>query len=137
MNVRQLLRSIATLIISVAAAAAWAAEVKINANDIDNGITDIYSATFDGPLNPVGDPFFGGQPPATRQILILPNPTGVLENAVPCGLGNGPAPCAAPPQPGSFLDLTLSGGNTMLTIAGGTIAGDRPRSIAVQATYRF
>ncbi len=122
MNVRQLLQSVAALVMIGVTAPAWAAQEKVNSNDPLNGILDIYSATFDPPLNPGGDPFFGGTPPASRAILVVPTPTGVLENWVPCGLGNGGAPCLEPPQAGSFLDLTLSNNNSTLTIAGGTVA---------------
>ncbi len=126
MNVRQILRYVSALmtgaVMATSCTTAWAAQVEISSTEPDNGISSIYSATFDAPINPVGDPFFGGTPPTIRNITITPNPTGILKNAVPCGLGNGPAPCIAPPQAGSFLDLTLSNNNTTLTIAGGNIA---------------
>ncbi len=102
------------LIMAALATPAGAAPVPIDTSNTQNGIFDIYSATFDPPLNPVGDPFFGGTPPASRALLISPNPTGVA-NIVPGGF-------AAPPASGSFLDISLGAGNTQVTLSGGTIA---------------
>lgn len=85
-----------------------------------NGITDLFSATFDGALSPCtgADPawcsFFGGKPGPTRAIVVTPSPSGVI-NGVPIGF-------AAVPPAGSFLDLSLNGTNTEVTIAGSTIA---------------
>ncbi|MBM3496084.1 MAG: choice-of-anchor D domain-containing protein, partial [Armatimonadetes bacterium] len=47
-------------------------------------------------------------------FVITPSPTGVI-NGVPGGIS--PTPAA-----GSFLDLTLNGANTQVTLSGGTIA---------------
>ncbi len=85
-----------------------------------NGYTDLFSATFDGALSPCtgSDPswctFFNGKPGPNRNIIITPTPTGVI-NAVPLGIT--PVPAA-----GSYLDLTLDGARTQVTISGGTIA---------------
>ena len=72
--------------------------VGIDASDPANGLFDIYSATFDPPLTPGGDPFFSGTPPASRDITISPNPTGII-NQTPGGF-------LVPPTSGSFLDFS-------------------------------
>lgn len=106
------------LILGVVQGTGQATPVAIDVNSSRNGITDIYSATFDPPLSPCGGSsppycaFFGGDPPATRQLVITPNPTTV-STGIPGGITGAPS--------GSYLDLTLSGGNTSLTIAGGSI----------------
>lgn len=100
--------------------AAQAAPRAIDPASPANGITDLFSATFDGALSPCtgGDPawcsFFGGKPGGTRAIIVTPSPTGVI-NGVPLGFATVPAA-------GSYLDLSLNGTNTEVTIAGGTIA---------------
>ncbi|MFW2406020.1 MAG: hypothetical protein ACN4GT_14710 [Gammaproteobacteria bacterium] len=114
-------RLIPALILGACSFCTQAANVQISTTDPANGITDIYSATFDPPLNPVctgaPDPaecaFFGGQPPASRAITLVPNPTGV-DNGVPAGIV--PTPAA-----GSFLDVDLVAGNTQVTLNGGVI----------------
>jgi len=127
----------AALILS--ALAATAAEFAIDPTNPNNGLTDIYSATFDPPLNPsctgAPDPaacaFFGGQPPATRAIVVTPTPTGVeaVADTTLCvqdfsGTKVVP-PCPAgtlysAPTP-STLNLTLSANNTQLAINDGNI----------------
>jgi hypothetical protein len=98
-----------------------AAPVALDIGSSQNGLSDIYSATFDGALTPCGGgsstycTFFGGDPFPTRQITLTPNPSGLV-NAVPGGIGPGGVPVAPVPASGSFLDLTLSGGNTLLTL---------------------
>jgi len=120
MKTGTLLRGTAALILLTAALPALAAPVGVDTNSTANGITDLFSATFDGALSPCtpADPsycsFFNGKPGPTRQIIVTPTPTGVI-NAVP----NGITPV---PVSGSYLDLTLNGPRTQLTIAGGTIA---------------
>ena len=116
-----LVRGLSGLLVAAGfSGAADAAPRAIDPADPANGITDLFSATFDGALSPCtgGDPpwcsFFGGKPGATRAIIITPGPTGVI-NGVPLGIT--PVPTA-----GSFLDLTLNGTNTEVTISGGTIA---------------
>lgn len=115
-----LLKGAAALLLLTKALQGVAAPVAIDTTDASNGISDLFSATFDPPLNPCtgGDPsycaFFGGLPGPSRAIVVTPSPTGVA-NGVP--LGFTPAPTA-----GSYLDLTLNGTNTQVTIAGGTIA---------------
>jgi hypothetical protein len=86
-----------------------------------NGLTRIYSATFDGALTACGGgsstycTFFGGDPSASQNVGITPNPTGLVNN-VPGGIGPTHTPAAPVPASGSFLDLTLGGGNTTLTL---------------------
>jgi hypothetical protein len=115
------------------ATAVLAVDFAIDPNSPDNGLFDIYSATFDPPLTPGGDPFFGGTPPATREITITPAPTGALAVAdtTQCIQDFDPAnpgppivpPCATlyPTATASSLDLTLSAGNTQLAINGGNV----------------
>jgi hypothetical protein len=127
-NTRTLLRGTAALIVLAATTPGLAVPVAIDTTNASNGITDLFSATFDGALSPctAGSPpycsFFNGWPSsAARNIVISPNPGGVI-NAVPLGFGVFPDPIAPPPASGSFLNLTLNGTNTQLTLAGGTIA---------------
>lgn len=61
--------------------AAVAASFAIDPSNPNNGLFDIYSATLDPPLSPGGAPFFGGSPPATREITIFPTPSGLLAAA--------------------------------------------------------
>ncbi len=109
---------LAALILGTLTAAASAAPVEIDVGNSQNGIFDIYSATFDPPLVPCsgGSPvycsFFGGDPPATRQLVITPNPTTVT---------TGPPAGIATPPDAAFLDVTLSNNNTSLTLAGGSL----------------
>lgn len=127
MNVRSIVKRCLMLSLTLSVSVATADPVLIDATDPQNGIFDIYSSTFDGipPLG--GDPFFGvvlPLPPG-RAIELAINPSGVVANTVPGGftvVQNGfPPGFTFPPEPGSFLDLTLSAGNTMVTLAGGTI----------------
>jgi len=76
-----------------------------------NGLTGIYSATFDGGLVAPADPFFGGTRPSTSAITIV-TPTGTIAE-VPGGITGAGS--------GSFLDLTLGNLNGELTLSGGTI----------------
>jgi hypothetical protein len=112
----------------VLAAPARATPVALDTTSPLNGVTDIYSATFDPALTPCfsGAPsycaFFGGNPPATRALVITPNPTTVV-NGIPDGIGPTGVPSnAAVPPAGSFLDLELSNDHTSVTLAGGTVA---------------
>jgi hypothetical protein len=96
---------------------AFGASIALDTGDATNGLTDIFSATFDGALSPCtgSDPgwcsFFGGKPGTSRAIVISPNPSGI-STATPGGItGAGP---------GSFLNLNINGSNLELT--GGTIA---------------
>lgn len=115
-----LLRGTAALIILTATTPGLAVPVAVDTTITSNGITDLYSATFDDPITPCtgSSPsyclFFSGDPPVGRNIVIVPSPTGVI-NAVP--LGFTPIPAS-----GSFLNLTLNGTNTQLDITGGVIA---------------
>ena len=96
---------------------ALAANIAIDTANPANGLTDIYSATFDGALSPCGGgspsycSFFGGDAPAGRQIIVSPNPTGV-NNGAPIAIGT---PHTAN---GSFLDISLTAGNTIAQIVG-------------------
>jgi hypothetical protein len=124
---KQNLARLALLAIALSGAAV-AAPVALDTANPQNGISDLFSATFDGALSPCGpgDPpectFFNGKPPPGRDILILPSPTGVA-TAVPGGIGPAFTPTTTPPPvAGSFLDLALGGGNTQLTLAGGTVS---------------
>jgi len=115
------------------AATATAVDFTIDPSNPNNGLFDIYSATFDPPLNPGGDPFFGGTPPATREITINPAPTGALaaadtslcvqdfDPAVPAPPIVPPCTTLYPTATPSSLDLTLSAGNTQLAINGGNV----------------
>ena len=84
----EFLRTTLTAALVFSAATAAAVDFAIDPSNSNNGLFDIYSATFDPPLNPGGDPFFGGTPPATREITIIPTPTGVLA-ASPATLAHG------------------------------------------------
>jgi hypothetical protein len=94
----------------------------------NNGLTGIFSTSFAGALPPCtgGSPsycgFFNGLPSAGQvaAVQITSNATGVV-NAVPGGIGPTGIPVAPVPASGSYLDLSLSGGNTLLTLNGGSI----------------
>lgn len=89
----------------------------VSTTDPANGLTDIYSSTFDGPMSgctgssPSYCSFFGGDAPANRAITLNPDPSGVI-NAVPGGISGAGS--------GSFLNLNVNGPNAELT--GGTVA---------------
>lgn len=110
-------RASMSAILLMAASALNAATWQIDLNDPANGLADIYSATFDGPLSPcsVSSPtycsFFQGDVPTTRHIAISPDPSGLV-NATPGGITGA--------DPGSYLDLAVNGNSVDLT--GGTIA---------------
>lgn len=125
----------------LATAPAWSAPVPVSTTDPNNGITDLFSATFDGALSPCtpSDPdwcsFFNGKPGPNRNIVINPDPTLVI-NGVPNGIT--PVPVA-----GSYLDVAVDGARTQVTLSGGTIAfppisltiqGGTPNSTVVDAT---
>ncbi len=108
-----------SLLLGLISSLASAAPSSIDAVNPANGLTSIFSFTFDGELVPCGPaspaycPFFRGDPTPTRFIAVVPSPTGVA-NLVPGGITGAVS--------GSFLDLELSPGNTQVTIRGGTIA---------------
>jgi len=114
--------------VSLASSAAMAAPMAISTANSSNGLTGIFSTSFAGALpactggSPSYCAFFGGLPSAGQiaVVNINPNPTGVV-NAVPGGIGPTGTPVAPLPASGSYLDLTLSGGNTVATLAGGSI----------------
>ncbi len=117
------------------ASGAMAANVAIDTGNPANGLYDIYSATFDGGLSPCAPgstycTFFGGDPGATRAVLQTPDPSGVVNN-VPGGIGAGGIPVAPAPGSGSFLDLTLGGGNTTLTLGGGSTVTFAPINLCI------
>ena len=111
-----------TASLALAASSAMATSAIINNADPTNGLTDIYSSTFDGALVPCsgGSPsycsFFGGDAPLPRAIVVSPNPTGVNSGS--------PIAIATPhTAAGSFLDIDLTAGNTIAQIVGpGTIS---------------
>lgn len=105
-----------TASLALAASGALAAPMALDTASAANGLTDVFSTTFDGALVPCSGSspsycsFFGGDPGANRAITVSPNPTGVM-NGVPAGI-------AGPPAAGSFLDISLTGGNTIAQIIG-------------------
>jgi hypothetical protein len=115
MSSTQAWQGVIGLILAATANMTTAAQFDVDAVNSGNGILDIYSATFDGPMVPPADPLFGGTRPPTVEVIINPAPTGVISGIVPLGIT--PEPAA-----GSFLDLTLGNSNTELTIQGGTIS---------------
>jgi hypothetical protein len=105
--------------LTLTASGAMATALQLSA---PNGLYRIWSATFDGGvLNPCGGgsstycAFFGGDPTASQNVQITPNPSTLVNN-VPGGIGPAGTPVAPVPASGSFLDLTLSAGNTVLTL---------------------
>lgn len=106
--------------LAVASVGAMSSPVAISTTDPANGLTMIFSTSINGALAPCtgADPawcsFFGGKPGAVNSIALTPNPTGIA-NLVPGGITPTPAS-------GSYLDLSLSNGNTSLTLAGGVVA---------------
>ena len=116
-----------TAAVSLLGSAAMAAPVVLSTST-NNGLTGIFSTSFAGalPACGVGSPsycaFFGGFPSAGQiaAVNISPNGTGLV-NVAPGGIGPGGIPVAPVPATGSFLDLTLSAGNTIATLNGGTI----------------
>lgn len=127
-----LLRGIAALTILTVANQGLADPVAIDTTNVNNGIADLFSATFDGALIPCtgSSPsycsFFGGDAPAGRQIVVTPTPTGVI-NGVPLGF-------STPPATGSFLNLTRNAGNTLVTLTGGTITFSAPLTLSIAGT---
>jgi hypothetical protein len=133
MKTRKSFSGLAVLAVATLSATAVAEPVPIDTTDPQTGMTQIYSATFDGAMaqctaqSPAYCSFFNGEPPpsppAVRAITFTPNPSGVV-NGVPDGIGPGLPPISPPqpvPAPGSFLDLTRAPGNTSVTLTGGTI----------------
>jgi len=114
--------------LALSASGAMAASVALDTDSAANGLTDIFSATFDGALSPCtgADPsycsFFGGKPGVSRAIVATPNPSG-LSTAIPGGIAGAGA--------GSFLNLNVNGGNLELT--GGTVTFD-PIVITISGT---
>jgi hypothetical protein len=133
-------RFIAVASLGLVGSGAMAANIAIDTTNASNGLTGIYSASFDPPLSPCGGgspsycSFFGGDP-TSGAVLVTPTPSGVI-NAVPGGIGPLGIPVQPVPASGSFLDLTLTGGNTSLTLgAGSSISfGDVAISIPSVAT---
>jgi hypothetical protein len=128
-----------TAVLIISATTATAADFALDPVDPNNGLFEIYSATFDPALDPnctgAADPaecaFFGGKTPNTRAIVVTPTPTGVEtvadttlckqdfiapKDVPPCPLGTL-YPTATP----SALNLTLSAGDTQLAINGGNV----------------
>jgi Abnormal spindle-like microcephaly-assoc'd, ASPM-SPD-2-Hydin len=125
------------LTFSFAGSPAFAVPRALDITDPANGLTDIISQTFDGALDnnfctggltglALRDcQFFVGVPPPTRNVVVTPNPTG-LANTVPGGITGAGT--------GTFLDLTLNGNQTELTLAGGTIAFASGLQLTIQTT---
>jgi hypothetical protein len=108
-----LLQGITALILLTTTIPGIAARIDLDTADTANGLTDIFSATFDGALTPCtgGDPawcsFFNGKPGSpARAIVITPNPTGITAGT-PGGITGAGA--------GSYLNLTINGNNVELT----------------------
>ena len=106
--IRTLLRITVSLAL-IFSGTAYAASVSVVS--ASNGLTDIYSATFDGGMVAPSDPFFGGTRPPTMNIQVT-TPTGIIAE-VPGGIPGAGS--------GSFLDLTLGNSNSELTLGGGTV----------------
>jgi hypothetical protein len=77
-----------------------------------NGLTGIYSGSFDGPLVAPADALFGGTRPPPPGAINIVTPTGTIA-AVPLGITGAGT--------GSFLDLTLGNSNTELTLSAGIV----------------
>jgi hypothetical protein len=116
--------------LTLAASGAMAVNLAIDTSNAANGLTDIYSATFDGALSPCGGgspaycAFFGGDAPVGRQIIVAPNPTGVDAGA-PVAIGT---PHTAN---GSFLDISLTAGNTVAQIVGASTISLPPINLTI------
>jgi hypothetical protein len=117
----------AAALLAISASSAMAAPATLSDSDPANGLYDIWSSTFDnggaGLTNlacVAGSTyctFFGGDPSAVHNITITPNPSMLANNGTtPGGIGPTGIPVAPVPAPGSFLDLTLGGGNASLTL---------------------
>jgi hypothetical protein len=111
-------------LLSFAAHGASAAAFAIDTANPLNGLTNIYSATIDGGSlgnnrgpctgsSPSYCTFFGSDLLLGTGVTSTPNPSGVVNN-VPGGISPTPAS-------GSFLDISLSSGNTLATLNGGSI----------------
>jgi Dockerin type I domain/Thrombospondin type 3 repeat len=107
--------------VALTASGALAAPAAIDTANPINGLTSIFSTTFDGALPVCGVgasqycAWFNGDPSVTRKVTASPYPSKVVNN-VPGGIGPANVPVAPVPAAGSFLDLTLGGGNTTLTL---------------------
>lgn len=110
--------------LSLAASGAMAAAIAIDTSDPTNGLTGIYSASFDPALSACGGgspsycAFFGGDW-TTGAVQATPSPS-LVTNGVLGGIGPTGIPVQPVPALGSFLDLTLTGGNTSVTLASGS-----------------
>ena len=123
-----------TAALGLAGNVAMAAPFAIDGGDSANGLYDLYSATFDGALSPCGGgspsycSFFQGDWPTVRNVAVSPNPTGV-DTASPVAIGE-PHPAG-----GSFLDIDLTGGNTLAQIVGtSTISLASPLTLTINGT---
>lgn len=116
-------------VLAFSASAAMAVPMGLNAADPANGLTDIYSTTFDAAQTPCGGgspsycAFFGGDMPLGRAIVHSPNPTGVM-SGVPGGIAGSPAS-------GSFLDIDLTAGNTLAQIIGNSTIRLPPTTLVI------
>ncbi len=118
-------RLVVTAAFALAATSALAAPFAVDTANPANGLSAIYSTTFQGALpactgsSPSYCSFFGGDPASITFVGLSPDPSGVIAGT-PVGIGPLGVPVAPTPLAGSFLDLTLSGGNTSLTLGGGS-----------------
>lgn len=117
-----------TAALALIGSSAMAASFAISTSDPANGLTNIYSATIDGgslgnvrPACSGGSPsycsFFGTDLVMGAGVTASPNPSGIV-NTIPGGIT--PTPAA-----GSFLDISLSGGNSLASLNGGVITFDQ------------
>lgn len=113
--------------LTLSASSAMAVSFALDTDSSSNGLTNIYSATLDGgslgnnrPPCSGGSPsyctFFGADLLLGTAVALTPNPSGLSSN-VPGGIAGTPAA-------GSFIDISLSAGNTQATINGGSITFD-------------
>ncbi|MEQ1803296.1 MAG: hypothetical protein ABL989_15305 [Gammaproteobacteria bacterium] len=106
-----------TASLALFASGAMAVPMALDTTSVVNGLTDVYSTTFDGARTPCNGSsptyctFFGGDPTLVRAITLSPDPTGVNTGS-PLAIGT-PHTAA-----GSFLDISLTGGNTTAQIIG-------------------
>ncbi|MDP2324726.1 MAG: VPLPA-CTERM sorting domain-containing protein [Gammaproteobacteria bacterium] len=123
-----------TVRLALASVLALSASAAMAASAIDtfnpaNGLTDIYSTSFDPAQTPCGGgspsycAFFGGDAPIPRAIVLGTNPSGVM-SGVPGGI-------AGPPAAGSFLDVSLSAGNTLAQIVGASTIRLAPATLII------
>lgn len=116
-------------VLAFSASAAMAVPMAVDTTNPANGLTDIYSTTFDGAPTPCGGgspsycAFFSGDPTIPRAIVLGTNPSGV-NSGVPGGI-------VGPPAAGSFLDIDLTAGNTLAQIIGASTISLPPTTLII------